>query len=72
MLSKLLMEELSRIAASFVGEGEVQLTNGRKAFLARGEDAPERCMARIAQLPDTQIPLSGVIEYAPGVYGFVL
>lgn len=72
MLSKLLTEEL-RAAAAFTGnEGEVSLADGRTAFLVKGDNAEQRCTERFTQLPTTQIPLSGVIECAPGVYGFAL
>lgn len=72
MLSQLLIEELRAVAASFVGEGEVRLSDGRTAFLARGEHAQERCRERMQALAPNEIALSGIIDCAPGVYGFVL
>lgn len=71
MLSNTLLGELRVIAQSFTGEGEVHLSDGRVAFLARGEDGEAECRAYMEQLPETSVPLSGVCEVIPGVYGVV-
>lgn len=71
MLSQTLLSELRTVAASFVGEGEVQLSNGRVAFLSRNSDGDASCRFYVENLPKTSIPLSGVAEVIPGVYGVV-
>lgn len=71
MLSQTILTELRTVAASFAGEGEVQLSDGRVAFLSRNSEGDESCRNYIENLPKTSIPLSGVVEVIPGVYGVV-
>ncbi len=71
MLSQTLLSELRTVAASFAGEGEVPLSDGRVAFLSRSDDGETSCRTYIENLPKTTVPLSGVTLVIPGVYGVV-